>query len=219
MSTIVDLNIRYVVLTKKWNLPQLINTDFGKCEEILRKRQEFTSLSRKVIAEDRKIDELTQVAQSQLSVKICDEALSLIEKLANDIAKCKQNEDSLPAINNRDTKKASEKLAELRKIAEQKDNLHQNILEVDTQITRISSLSKTAPEQWQEIILLCQKQMGLIAECTRRSWPLPPVNYNNPSVLANKYKHYQQMKILDQDISSNCFRSDWISKGSPGKKE
>ena len=54
---------------KKWQVPQLGIADLNKCEDTLRKRQESTSISSKIVEEDYKIDEMTVKAQSELTVQ------------------------------------------------------------------------------------------------------------------------------------------------------
>lgn len=188
---------------KKWSIPRLRNSNLDKCEESLRKLQESTSISNKIIDEDRKIDKMKRTAQAELSVQICDIVLGLLDELANDIVLCKKKKVALPAINNKDTKKAVKKMNELRKIAEQKEAFCQRIEGIDLQIQNIVTLQKTSEEQWHEVISLCEKQVTLLAECSKKQWPAPIIRNDNPRDIANKYRHYLSMNSLDAAIFSN----------------
>ncbi len=188
---------------KKWKLPELSNTDFNKCLMTLKSRQESTSISSKIAEEDHRIDELLKSAQSDFSISACDSALKLLEELANDLAICKQKRLVVPAVNNMDTKKVSKKLNDIRKIAEQKENLHQGMYDVDLQIHNIISMPKSSPEQWKEIIELCQRQSSLINECNKKKWPLPSLHYININELITKYNYYLHMNDLDNEISAD----------------
>ena len=111
-------DILQIFSLKKWNIPKLGNSDIDKCEQILRTRQESTSISSKIIDEDHKIDEQLKIAQHELSVNACDTVLALLEELANDLAVCKQKKVSVPTVNNKDTKKIAKKITEIRKVAQ-----------------------------------------------------------------------------------------------------
>lgn len=109
---------------KKWDLPKLENANVDKCEETLRRRQESTSISSKIMEEDRQIDDFIRSAQTELSVKACDTVIELVSELEEDIALCKSKKVSVPPINNKDTKSVRKRMTDLRKIAEQKETLH-----------------------------------------------------------------------------------------------
>lgn len=188
---------------KKWNVPRLGNSDLEKCERILRTRQESTSISSKIIEEDRRIDDLIRTVQNDLSINACDTLLRLLEELANDLSICKQKKVSVPTVNNKDTKKIAKKVSEIRKIAEQKESLHQSMYDIDLQIHNIITMTKTSMKQWQDVIALCQKQATLIADCSKKQWPMPSLRYVNTNELITEYRHYLHMNVLDKSISSN----------------
>lgn len=188
---------------KKWNVPRLDNSDLEKCELSLRTRQESTSISSKIIEEDRRIDDLIGTVQTELSVNVCDTLLGLLNELANDLSICKQRKVSAPKVNNQNTRKIVKKVLEIRKIAERKEDLHQSMYDIDLQIDNILSMTKTSPEQWQEVINLNQEQATLIADCSKKHWPMPSLRYLNTNELITKYKHYLLMNELDKSISSN----------------
>lgn len=198
-----EKNILQVFEAKKWALPRLINADIDKCEKIFRSRQESTSISSKIIEEDKKIDELVKTAQRDLSTNACDSAISLLSELATDIEICKQKKLSVPTINNKDTKKISKQIGEVRKIAEQKELLHQNMYEVDLKINDIMSMPKTSPKQWEEIVYLCQRQNTLLSECIKKQWPQPSLRYVQLNELMTQYKHYLHMNVLDKAIAAD----------------
>lgn len=196
-------DILQMFVGKQWNIPKLENNDLEQCGQILRIRQESILISSKIAEEDRKIDELLRIAQNELSINACDEALELLDELANDLSICKQKKVSINSVNNKDTKKIIKKVTNIRRIAEQKENLHQSMYDVDLQIHNIISMSKSLPEQWQEVISLCQKQTALTAECNKKQWPMPSLRYANINELITKYRHYLHMDVLDKSISSN----------------
>lgn len=187
----------------KWDIPPICNTELRQCEDVLRKRQESDSISSKIIEEDQRIDELMRQAQAELSVQACNLLFGLLNELESDIEMCKKKKTSLPEIRNKNTKKIAKRVMEIKKIAEQKEILHQSICELDLQIDGIISLQKTTPEQWQEVISLCQEQIELLSECNKKQWSLPLLKCSSPSDIIMRYKHYQTMVKLDNDIISN----------------
>ncbi len=189
--------------SNKWKLPKINNTDIEKCLEELRWRQESISISSKILKEDRQIDELNRSAQTDLSVRTCDMVLELITELEKDIALCKTRKMTVPEIGNKDTKKTRKKITDLRKIAEQKDNLHQSIYDIDLQIHNLVSIQNATLQQWQEIISLCQRQSELLLGCNKKQWPSPSVRYVDPRGVADKYRHYLEMVDLDRVLVSD----------------
>lgn len=185
-----------------WELPEIENVNLHKCIEILCKRQESVSISNKIIEKDCRIDELRKIAHADLSVQTCDEVLQLLAEIGEDIAFCKSKKISLPVISNKDTKKVKKEITDLRKIAEQKEALHYSLYDVDNRIYSLVSLNKATPEQWQEIVDLCQKQLELLSDCNKNRWSLPTVRYVNPNEVADKYKQYLHMIEIDKFLSS-----------------
>lgn len=198
-----EIEIVQLFGVRGWNLPKLNNADMDKCEKVLRSRQESTSISSKIQEEDRRIDGLLQTAQNELSTSVCDEALRLLEELSSDIEICKQKKLSVPTISNKDKKKIAKHLTEIRKVAEQKENLHKSMYEVDLRIHDILSMPKLSPKQWDEVVTLCQRQTALLTDCMKRQWPMPSLRHANTNELITKYKHYLHMNVLDKAISSS----------------
>ena len=183
-----------------WTLPRVENASPEKCAELLQKRQESISIGSKILDEDKRIDELLVLAEKELSISICDQLTGLVNDLEQDLSICKQKRISVPAINNKDTRKTLKRVAEIRKKAEQKESLYKEIYNTDLQIHSIVSNPAT-PDQWRNLISLCQKQEGLFAECRNRQWPLPAVRYNQPAKLSEQYRHYINMLDLDNEIT------------------
>ena len=185
-----------------WKLPIISNREPEKCRDELEKRQESGSLSNRISEEDRKIDELFRQAQSNLSVETCDTLIALLKVFEEDLAVCKKKRVKLPDLINQDTKKAAKRAADLRTTASQKEALHQRISRNDLQIENILRLTRTTPEQWQELLSLCHNQELLISECTKNGWPLPEMRYSRPADIANMYKHYLTMADVDKKLSA-----------------
>ncbi len=179
-----------------WTLPRVENVAPDQCAELLKKRQESISIGSKILDEDKKIDELLALAEKELSISICDQLTSLVNELDQDIAVCKQKRISVPAINNKDTRKTLKRVAEIRNKAEQKESVHKEIYNTDLQIHSIVSNPATS-DQWRNLISLCQKQEGLFAECRTRQRPLPAGRYNQPAKISEQYRHYINMLDLD----------------------
>lgn len=196
-------DILQIFSLKKWSMPKLRNADIDECEQIIKKKQESTSISSKIIEEDCRIDEQIRIAQNELSVNACDTVIELLDELANDLALCKQKRISVPTVNNKETKKIAKKVAEIRKIAEQKESLNQAMYDLDLQIHNIISMSQTSSEQWQEVLTLCQRQIAFISDCNKKQWPMPSLRCLNVNELITKYNHYLHMNALDKSISSN----------------
>ena len=133
-----EKEILQIFQVRKWTIPDVDNNDLDRCESTLRSRQESTSISSKIAEEDRKIDELVNVAQTELSVSACDTALVLLEELASDLSICKQKKLTIPSVNNKDTKKTAKKVSDIRKIAEKKEGLHQEMYVIDSQINNMT---------------------------------------------------------------------------------
>ena len=185
-----------------WMLPAINNQNIEKVLITLKKSQESASICNKVIDEDKQIDELFRSAQVNLSVKACDIVIEKISELEENMVLCKAKKIPLPPINNKGTKSIRKRVANLRKDAEQKEALHQSIFDVDFRIHSIMSLQNTTQKQWQEIIGLCQKQAGLLSECSKNCWPLPQIKYGNPNEVADRYNLYLEMISIDSQLLS-----------------
>lgn len=192
-----------IYVVKGWTSPQISNQDISRSESILRERQDSTSIVSKIIDEDRKISELLSLAEKNLEVKICDQLLDLLEDLSDDLAICKRKKVSLPAISNKATKKIVKRVSSLREVAEQKEELYQEISELDIQIHNMNSLSKTTLEQWKTIISLCNQQRSLFSECQKQQWALPSLRYRSVNDIVNRYQHYINMDIMDRNIAAS----------------
>ena len=184
-----------------WALPGVENSSLEKCAELFQKKQESISIGSKILDEDRRIDELVTLAEKELSVGTCDQLTDLINELEQDISVCKQKRMPVPDINNKDTRRVLRRVAEIKKNAEQKEIAHREIYNTDLQIDSVVSNPATMPDQWRNLISLCQKQTGLFAECRNRQWPLPSVRHNQPDRVSEQYRHYLDMLDLDNVIT------------------
>ncbi len=187
---------------KKWDYPDLVNLNIDRCEEMLRSRQESTSISSKIIEEDRQIDDLLKNAQAESSVKTCDTVLGLISELEEDIALCKSRKIALPYIINTDTKRIRKRIADLRVIAQQKEELYRNIYDTDSRIHNITLLQSITAKQCVEMTDLCTKQAQLLSECTGSRWSVPLIRYDRPDKVVERYKHYLSMFKVDNDLKA-----------------
>lgn len=176
-----------VFQSRKWGMPSIDNTNLNKCLATLHKRQESLSITTKILDKDRKIDDLRRSAQADLSIQECDTVLSLLTELEEDIALCISKRIVIPVINNKDTNKVRKKIIDLKKVAEQKEVLYQSIRDVDLRIYSLVSPQRATPQQWQEVVSLCQRQSDLFSNCIKNRWSLPSVRYDNPNEVANKY--------------------------------
>lgn len=195
-------DLKQLYSTKGWEFPALNNRDISQSEAVLMQRMDATSISSKITATDRRIDQLLVIAQEKLEVKACDEILQLLEDLAADVQVCKQKRTAVPVINNKDTKKVAKKVVSIRKIAEQKEALHQRIYELDAQIHSIVSMPKSTPDNWRTAIVNCQQQMSYLAECSKKQWPKPQLHYEKPDAIITQYNHYLGMCEIDDRIYS-----------------
>lgn len=184
-----------------WTIPVVENSSPERCAELFQKKQEFISIGSKILDEDKRIDELIAVAERELSVSVCNQATDLINELDQDIAVCKQKRMPVPIINNKDTRKALRRVAEIKKHAEQKEARYREIFNTDLQIDEIVSNMSSMPDQWRNLISLCQKQADLLSECRTRRWPLPAVRHNQPERISEQYRHYIGMLDLDRVIT------------------
>lgn len=184
-----------------WTLPGVKNSSPEKCAEQFWERQEPLSIHGKVLDKDRQIDELFTMAEKDLSVNICDQLERLITELKQDLSVCKQKRIKVPTIKNKEFRKLFKRVAELRKNAEQKEKLYEEIYNNDYQIHSVVSDPATIPDKWTDLISICQKQTSLFAECTNRQWSLPTVRYNQPEKISEKYQHYLDMLNLDNVIA------------------
>ena len=184
-----------------WTLPVVENSSPERCAELFQKKQDSISIGGKILDEDKRIDELIAVAERELSVSVCNQATDLINELDQDIAVCKQKRMPVPVINNKDPRKALRRVAEIKNNAEQKEATHREIFNTDLKIDGIVSNMSSMPDQWRNLISLCQKQTDLLAECKTRRWPLPAVRHNQPERISEQYRHYIGMLDLDSVIT------------------
>lgn len=185
-----------------WIIPSIENQNIEKTIEILKSRQESISLVSRIVDVDRSIDDAYNNAQSSLDVSACDNLIAKVSGLEADLALCKSKKLAIPNIKNKDTKVLRKHITELRAFAERKGAMYQNIYDVDRRIHDLVSLQNTTPEQWQEIVGLCQRQTSNFTECNRSSWPIPRVTYANTSAIAGKYCLYLNMISLDRVLST-----------------
>ena len=186
---------------KQWPLPGIDNSNLGKCSEILRKRQESTSIASKILEEDKALSETIELAQATLSVRTCEQALALNHDLEQDISICKKKHLDVPQIMNKDFKKNARQISEIKRVSEQKEALHKQICDIDLQIASIANSQKASVEQWSEVTSLCKKQSELFEECRKKQWPIPTVRIEKPEETAKQYSLYIKMKETDNAIT------------------
>ena len=187
---------------KGWNLSGIANTNVDSCMEELRKRQDSTSLVDKIVDEDRKITNLIQQAQETLSVNLCEAANAAVDALEKDLELAKLKKTKVPAIDNKDLKKARKKVEDIKSIAGKKESLHSNLFEIDGQIYSLISSNAASQEQWYGILDACRRESDLLNECRRNNWPIPSLRCGNPDDIAGKYSHYIEMRKLDELLAS-----------------
>ncbi len=130
-----------------WTLPRVENAAPEKCAELLQKRQESISIGSKILDEDKRIDELLVLAEKELSISVCDQLTGLVNDLEQDLSICKQKRISVPAINNKDTRKTLKKVAEIQKKAEQKESVHKEMPELSCMQTQERKASRLRMER------------------------------------------------------------------------
>ena len=186
---------------KNWAIPTINNTNLDKCYSVLSERRESTSISDRILETDQKIDELVVAAHKTLSVKTCDQVLALVNELDQEIDLCKKKRIPLPTINNKDIKKVKKNISDLRKVSEQKEQLHHEIYGVDLQIHSIVSAFPSLQDQWPNLISLCQTQSGQLETCIKNRWQVPAIRHEQPAKIASRFMHYIEMVNTDNTIS------------------
>lgn len=187
--------------TKRIKPPKVSVNNLQKAEETLRKKQENAHIINSIIEKDKKVEKMFLKAKSELSVKACDELISLISELERDLSVCKSMKAAIPNISNYDIKSANKRIAELRKIAIQKEEIHNSIIDLDHKIHNYESNNTTTPQQWKKAIDLCQEQKQLLSEYQKNKWILPDILYLYPDKVISKYKLYIDINEIDEFLS------------------
>lgn len=191
----------FALFTKNgWSIPNVKNASPEKCIELLQKRQELQSIRNKILEEDKQIDELLILAEKELSVSICNQLTSLVNDLEQDVSFCEQKRIAVPVINNNDSRKLLKRVEGIRKKTERKESIYKKINSTDMHIHSIVSNPSSKPEQWRNLISLCQKQSELFSECMNWLWPIPAVRYTQLEKISEQYRHYIEMANLDNEI-------------------
>ena len=100
--------------SKGWSLKDIANTNVDSCIDELRKRQDSTSLTNKIIEEDHQITYLIQQAQQDLSVKTCESANEVIDAFERNLELAKAKKTKIASIENKDIKKAQAIINEIK---------------------------------------------------------------------------------------------------------
>lgn len=180
-----------------WPVPKITNTKPDECMATIQKEMEILSDTDRILSEDQTLSELLQKAQKELTVDLCDSAIDLAATLEEDITACKKKHQTIPAVQNSDTKRVLKDLKKLRQAAEEKEVLHNDIFQLDAQIDRIASNPRTTKKQWQEIIELCERQSLLLKRCSDNHWPMPSIKCSSLAEIEKQYKLYQRMNRID----------------------
>lgn len=188
---------------RKWHLPNLKNRNLDNCFRVLKDRGAAISIIEEITQKDNKIDELLGRAKKELNVKILDDALLEVERLANDIESCRKMGIPIPNINNSDTESVKKSIEGIKRLALQKEELTKNILDVDSRIYVIITQKNATLSDIDKFIHLCNQQSKLLSDCRDKNWPIPMIRYENPESLINQYKHYSDMIDLDRIIQSS----------------
>lgn len=188
--------------SKGWSLKDIANTNVDSCIDELRKRQDSTSLTNKIIEEDHQITYLIQQAQQDLSVKTCESANEVIDSFERNLELAKAKKTKIASIENKDIKKARKKVEDIRTVAEKKEAVHQQLYDIDGQLYNKISTDTGNIELWHEILDFCKKESDLLNECRKNNYPLPSLKCDNPDGLEAKYSHYIEMRKLDDKIVS-----------------
>ena len=184
-----------------WTIPKVENVAPEQCAELLQKRQESISIRSKILDEDKRINELINKAEIELQISVCDKIKDIANELEKDISICKQKHISVPAIHNKDIRDVLKRVEEIRKNAEYKEAVYKGIYDNNQQIRSTVTNPISTPEQWRNLISICQKQMEYFAECESRQWKMPVVLYDRPDKIIDQYKHYIKMADLDTIIT------------------
>ena len=184
-----------------WVVPPIENNDPNKCAATIRTMQEARILHGRILEIDRRIEELKDKARKELSSQLCDEIIDLAKKLKADLDACKQKGYGSPQIKNGNIPELYSDIEEIRKIAKQKEETYQSIINIDKRINAIIKTNAISIEEIQRLVALCSEQNSLFSECEKRHWPIPNVNYANPEALSMQYRHYGIMKTMDSTLS------------------
>lgn len=190
---------------KGWPLPALTINDPDEFEASVRQHQDTSLRTDKLKKLDQQIDIAISRAEKELTIDRCHEVVVLLDEMQREL-ELAGKKSFASQLKNSDTKALYKRVALLRKTAEQKQELHCSIIELDGKlraidaIPPITSVNSTAI-QWQEAIDICQQLVKLFAECKKKQWGLPPVSYEDPEIIRKKYSHYQAMIAIDQSIT------------------
>lgn len=189
-----------------WQLPHVNHFQIDDVEAAIKKQAETATITDKIIKEDKQISELLIDAQNELQVGLCDKALALLNILDEDLKTCKKMHVQVPNVANKDIKRVSKRLNDLRKTSEQKETLHQEMKRVDDRLCSIDSQPITSMAQCAEFFSLNKALNRLLSDCHKNQWPIPALKYSNTTEIEDKYQLYQEMLQIDEVIQETLLK-------------
>lgn len=185
-----------------WMLPAIKNSNPDDCEKNIKRQQEENFRLNKLVQLDQQIGKAIAQAERELSTESCNAAVTLLDELNREIELWAKKKGTSPAVKNADTKTLYQRMATLKKTAEQKEALYSSILETDARLHSLEAMSNPTAVQYQEAVNLCQELKKLIVNCKNQQFLLPKIRYTDPDTAKRRFAHYQEMFATDQEISS-----------------
>ena len=191
-----------------WPLPSLKINDVEECISLLKKRESERSLISAIEDSDKKLSELLTNLRKKPTLKGCDQAKRLTEKLANEVQACTKSGLEAPHIQNHDTEAIIEEINAILSSIEKNTNIKQRIVDIDVELLAIELSKKTVNKQWIQAVALCQEQQELFDDCKERGINIPKVKCSNLAKISSKYGLFIKLESLDKSISEQSTTID-----------
>ena len=209
-----DENIK-ICKCQNWGIPPLENNNINRIRENAQNQVQSIRFSKAaqsnaLVETDNKIKNLLSEAKSYPDKRVCNEILKQVEILNNQIEKCKTNHIPIPQLYCDNTKAIVETVNELISIAEKRDNLYQQMFEIDGKISDLNSSGDYNKQNLKLIRSLCDQQNSNILQCRTSGYPLPELKNKQPSDAIAQHKHYANMIELDRKISTDLLLANTI---------
>lgn len=192
---------------QKWRVPDISFRDVARLKENTLNRVKASNLKTKLTFADKQLTNTLKKAQAEYSNEYCEQASYELKQLKDLIDECKINSISISSIKNKDVKKVSQKINEIKNIIRAVEQCHKKIYETDQQIyALITSPTATDPISSHNIVSLCNLQKVDLYDCKAHSYHLPnklKVNELDQTIaFYSKYTITERIKELDNKIDS-----------------
>ena len=190
---------------KKWPVPAIHFHDVAGLKNNTINRKNANALTSKLIDADGRLSNTLKKAKSEYSIKYCEKADAELKELKDLLVQCKSNSINISGIKNKDIKKATKKIEEIKDSIRAVDAFHKAVYDRDRQLYTLTTASNaTDPIISYNIVALCKEQKAALEDCKARSYPMPKdlkvKELDHVIALYTKYTITERIKALDSKI-------------------